>query len=185
MKALVNHPGMQLRDDAADSLERFERDHGVQPLTSAYRPVSEQQALIDRWDAGGVYNRPPYLYAPRRPASAGLHTKGTALDTAAPEAFHVDGERYGWRFLYAYDKVHFEYDEAYDTKPEPVKINVKEILGDEDMIMLDTGNGIGLLTGSALVAADTKSVQGLSSAGIKTAKVTQDFYSRLGKQVNR
>lgn len=117
MKPLVNHPGMSLSDAAADSLARFERDHGVQPLTSAYRPVAEQQALIDQWDRGGPMNRPPYLYAPRRPASEGLHTKGVALDTEAPDVFHTYGVPYGWLFLYAYDTVHFEYVESWDTKP--------------------------------------------------------------------
>jgi hypothetical protein len=84
--------------------------------------VSEQQGLIDLWDSpnpprdaqGRPMNRPPYLYAPRRPASSGLHTRGTAIDTSNPDAFHKYGEKYGFLFLYAYDKVHFEYNRAYD-----------------------------------------------------------------------
>lgn len=121
---LVNHRGMWLRDDAAESLARFERDHGVQPITSAGRTVAEQNVLIRRYDTGGKYNRPPYLFAPARPAEASRHVAdgGTAIDTNNPDVFHQHGAAYGWLFNYAYDKVHFEYSPAKDTK-RPVTSN--------------------------------------------------------------
>lgn len=118
MANLVNHPGKWLRDDAAASLARFEKDHGVQTINSAGRTVAEQQALIARWNRGGAANRPPYLYqpAPATGPNASRHVTngGTAIDVGNPALFKRVGEAYGWRFLFAYDTVHFEYDPAYD-----------------------------------------------------------------------
>lgn len=115
MKTLANHKGMQLRDDAAASWDRFERDHGVHTVTSAHRPQSEQDVLIRRWNTGGKYNRPPYLYEPARVSK---HTSGVAIDTPNAEGVAKAAVAYGWRFLFAYDKVHLEYDPAYDLHKE-------------------------------------------------------------------
>lgn len=117
MKALVNHRGLSLADDAADALARFERVHGVQPITSAYRSAATQQGLIDRWNRGGRLNRPPYLYEPAS-IKASKHISGKAIDTSAPDVFHKYGAAFGFYFNYSYDKVHFEYDGARDpSKP--------------------------------------------------------------------
>lgn len=112
MSALKNHPGMWLRADAAASLERLEAAHGVQPLTSAGRTEAEQQGLIDRWNRGGTYNRPPYLYEPARPASSSSHVKsgGLAIDTTDPDTMRRIGAFYGWWQPHTWDDVHFEYD---------------------------------------------------------------------------
>lgn len=119
MQKLTNHKSFQLRDDAAASWDRFERDHGVHQVDSAYRPQAEQDLLNRRWAQGGKYNRPPYLY---EPAKVSKHTSGVAIDTPNAEAVAKTAEAYGWRFLFAYDKVHLEYDPAYDQhKGSPAK----------------------------------------------------------------
>lgn len=103
-----------LNAPAAASLERYEQDHGEQPVTSAGRSEAEQQSLIDRWDQGGVYNRPPYLYEPKRPAWAGTHVSGNALDVSNHREFAANAAAYGWWQPYSWDVVHFEYDPARD-----------------------------------------------------------------------
>lgn len=122
---------MSLEPGAAASLERLEAAHGVVPINSAYRPVSEQQALIDFWDnpnpgkdgQGRPLNRPPYLYAPRRPASSGLHVSGRAIDTEWAITHRALMAEYGFMFNYEYDKVHLEYEKQHDKhindKPKP------------------------------------------------------------------
>lgn len=114
MLELVNHPGMQLTDEAAASLARVEARHGVVPITSAYRSVGEQQALINRWYLGGLFNRPPYLYKPREPASSGLHVSGRAIDTPWATSHRAIMAEYGFMFNYAYDVVHLEYEREHD-----------------------------------------------------------------------
>jgi hypothetical protein len=113
---LINHPGYRLDKPAADSLARFERDHGVITITSAYRSVADQQALINRWNAGGTRNRPPYLYQPAMPAKASKHTDGEAFDTPNRSIIEQFGGAYGLEFNFAYDRVHVEYHAAHDTK---------------------------------------------------------------------
>lgn len=111
MQKLANHKNFQLRDDAAASWDRFERDHGVRVVSSAYRSQADQNVILRRWATGGKFNRPPYLY---EPAAVSKHTSGVALDTPNAEAVSKLSSAYGWRFLFAYDKVHLEYDPAYD-----------------------------------------------------------------------
>lgn len=116
MATLKNHPGFWLRDDAAASLARLEDDHGVFPINSAGRHEWEQQKLIDRWLQGGTYNRPPYLYEPKRPARASAHVKdgGIAIDTPEWRRFLQICAEYGWVQTYSWDVVHFEYNPARD-----------------------------------------------------------------------
>lgn len=113
---LKNHPGMFLNDDAAASLERLENDHGVQPITDAGRTKQKQQSLIDRWNAGGKYNRPPYLYEPARPAETSSHVKngGEAVDTSAWRKWLEFAEEYGYVQDFDWDVVHFRYDKSKD-----------------------------------------------------------------------
>lgn len=122
MTNLVNHPGKWLRKAAADSLARFEAKHGIISVNSAGRTVGEQQDLINRYDAGGTFNRPPYLFNPFRPAEKGNHVinGGQAIDTNHTAVMLKYGKKYGWYHLYDYDIPHFEYIESKDKmKPKP------------------------------------------------------------------
>lgn len=117
MPNLKNHPDMFLNAEAGASLERFETDHGVQPLSDAGRLKSTQQTYIDRWDAGGVYNRPPYLYEPKRPAELSDHVVdgGRAIDTPNWKYWRANAGPYGWVVDYDWDVVHFRYDARKDV----------------------------------------------------------------------
>ena len=112
MATLRNHPGFWLRDDAAAAFDRAEAENGVFIVNSAGRTVAEQQNLINKWNQGGVYNRPPYLYQPASPASSSYHVKdgGIAVDIGDWRRFAQICERYGFRHTYPdSDPVHFEY----------------------------------------------------------------------------
>lgn len=113
---LRNHPGYWMRADAEASLARWEAAHGVIGVNSAGRYEWEQQKLIDRWDQGGAYNRPPYLYEPKRPARASSHVYegGIAFDTSEWQRFLKTCADYGWYQRYSWDVVHFEYVPAND-----------------------------------------------------------------------
>lgn len=114
-KNLVNHPGMWLADDAADSLARWEAAKGRLPLSDAGRTVAEQQALINRWNAGGAANRPPYLYQPYMPAASGPHVGGHAVDIAPSARGRAEGPEFGWMHDVASDDVHFVYHPERDS----------------------------------------------------------------------
>lgn len=118
MATLRNHPGFWMRDDAAASLARWEADHGIIGVNSAGRYEWEQQELINRWFQGGTYNRPPYLYEPKRPASASAHVAngGVAFDTSEHSRFRRTCADYGWWQPYDWDVVHFEYDPKRDKQ---------------------------------------------------------------------
>lgn len=111
MAVLRNHKSFWMRDDAEASLARWEADHGIIGVNSAGRTEREQQEFIDRWDQGGKYNRPPYLYEPKRPASASAHVAngGRAFDTSEWRRFLKTCAAYGWVQVYDWDVVHFEY----------------------------------------------------------------------------
>lgn len=112
MAELKNHPGMWLRDDAANQLNAYEDKYGVLALTSAGRTEAEQQALINRWNAGGKHNRPPYLYAPAIPAASSNHVKngGLAVDVSSYDKFAQHSKEFGFvRPLPGSDPVHFEF----------------------------------------------------------------------------
>lgn len=112
MAKLKNHPGFWLRDDAAAQFDLLEQDHGVMIVNSAGRTVAEQNELIRRWNAGGKYNRPPYLYEPARPATASNHVAngGIAVDTSSIAHMLRYGEAYGFYRPHGWDKPHFEFD---------------------------------------------------------------------------
>ena len=112
MANLKHHPAFSLRDDAAAALNRAEDERGVIQINSAKRTAPQQQALINRWDAGGKYNRPPYLYNPARPAATSNHVRdgGVAIDTPNYQKFAQYCEAYGFRHTYpSGDPVHFEF----------------------------------------------------------------------------
>lgn len=111
MAKLKNHPQYWLRDDAAAAYDRYEADYGKKRVTSGGRSVAEQQALINRWNQGGTYNRPPYLYKPD-PVTVSRHVinGGIALDTSDWREFAEVCRQYGFSHPYpGGDPVHFEY----------------------------------------------------------------------------
>lgn len=110
-KKLANHPGMWLRDDAAAAFDAFEAKYGRQTVNRAGATVAEQQHAINRWDQGGTYNRPPYLYPPARPASASLHVKdgGTAVDLARAGDLKEEMAEFGFSWYGKSDPVHYWY----------------------------------------------------------------------------
>ena len=126
MATLRNHPGHWLRDDAAAQFDLLEADHGVISVNSAGRTVEEQNELIHRYYViGGRWNRPPYLYAPARPALASNHVAngGIAVDTSHISHMLKYGEAYGFYQPHDWDKPHFEFDPARvrirPSKPQP------------------------------------------------------------------
>lgn len=111
MATLKNHPSYWLRDDAAAAFDKYEDDHGVISVNSAGRSKAEQQALLNRWAAGGKYNRPPYLYKPD-PVNVSRHVinGGVAVDTSHWRKFAEKCRQYGFTHPYpSGDPVHFEY----------------------------------------------------------------------------
>ena len=112
MATLKNHPGKWLRDDAAAAFNQAEDEHGTFIVNSAGRTVAEQNEAIKRWDQGGKWNRPPYLYAPARPATASNHVSngGIAVDIGDWRRFANIAANYGFSHPYPDgDPVHFEY----------------------------------------------------------------------------
>lgn len=124
MKTLPNHPGAWLSAPAADAFTRLETAHGIVPINSAGRTEGEQQMLINRWNQGGRFNRPPFLYAPARPASSSNHVRagGIAVDTSKIKHMLKHGPRFGWFQTSASDPVHFEYAATRDpSAPQAVR----------------------------------------------------------------
>jgi len=121
MTSLANHPSFWLRDDAAKAFDKVEADHGLFTVNSAGRTVAQQQALINRWDQGGAANRPPYLYAPARPAETSEHVKdgGIAIDIGNWESFLSVCKPYGFTHPYPTDHVHFEFQGVPDAPSSP------------------------------------------------------------------
>lgn len=112
MADLKNHPGKWLRDDAAAAFDKAEDENGKFALNSAGRTVEEQQRLIDRWNQGGVWNRPPYLYQPANPPQNSDHVSngGIAVDLSDWRRFAVVAANYGFSHPYpGGDPVHFAY----------------------------------------------------------------------------
>lgn len=111
MATLKNHKGYWLRDDAAAAFDAYEAKYGKRTVNSAGRTPEEQQELIDRWDAGGKYNRPPYLYAPARPKTASNHVRngGVAVDIADWRVFKEHCEEFGFKWFGDKDVVHFDF----------------------------------------------------------------------------
>lgn len=141
MATLENHPGFWMRDDAAAQLDLFEADHGLITVNSAGRTVAEQDELIARWNRGGKFNRPPYLYEPKRPAKASAHVAngGIAVDTSSISKMLKYGEAYGFYRPYDWDKPHFEFDPSRvkirpavptHTGEDEMPITILEIKGD-------------------------------------------------------
>jgi hypothetical protein len=100
-----------LNDAAAAAFNAWEAKYGKRKLNSAGRTEQQQQAAIDRWNVGGVYNRPPYLYPPAQPARTSPHVRngGEAVDLADwAEAKKTAGE-FGFEWYGSGDEVHFTF----------------------------------------------------------------------------
>lgn len=109
-RALKHHPNYWLEDAAADQFDAAEDAHGVLDVTDAGRTLQQQQDLINRWNAGGAANRPPYLYEPAMPASASNHVGGEAVDIGNYNVFVAYCQNYGFRHTYpGSDPVHFDF----------------------------------------------------------------------------
>lgn len=124
---LANHSEYWLRDDAAVAFNEYEAKYGIIRVTSAGRTIAEQNTLIARYDRGGIYNRPPYLYAPARPATASYHVRdgGIAIDSPDWQKFARHCEEFGFVHPYPYDPVHFEYRKRYSaSSPASLQIPV-------------------------------------------------------------
>ena len=113
----LTHGRGWLNDGPAASLHRMDAARGsVIPLTSAGRTRAEQQVLWDRWQAGGTYNRPPYLYQPAAPGQS-PHEAGNAIDIGDNTArawVIAYGGAHGWRQNIKNDLVHFIYEPGND-----------------------------------------------------------------------
>ena len=112
MAALKNHPGLWLRDDAAAALNALEDKYGKIVINSAGRTVKEQNDLIHRYYVvGGPANRPPFLYAPARPASASNHVAngGVALDVRNYSADRAKLNEFGFQWYGPKDPVHYTF----------------------------------------------------------------------------
>lgn len=111
MGQLKNHPGMWLRDDAAAAINALEDKYGKIVINSAGRTVAEQQHLINRWNQGGAANRPPYLYEPKRPATASNHVAngGIAVDVYNYTSDRAKLNEFGFQWYGPSDKVHYTF----------------------------------------------------------------------------
>lgn len=98
-----------LNDDAAASLHRMDAQKGsLVQVTEAGRTNAQQWALWNRWQAGGTYNRPPYLYQPAYPGTS-PHEAGNAIDSNDSWLLSYGG-RNGWRRNIPSDVVHWIYE---------------------------------------------------------------------------
>jgi hypothetical protein len=144
VKALVNHPGMYLKPAAADSLTRYERDHGILSLNDAWRSEDTQRGLVRRWNEGGPTNRPPYLYLPAFPSP---HMFGEAIDTSEYDRFAEYCGEYGWRFNIPSDPVHAIYEQIRDThyneKDDEMTPEQDERLKNVERILANLQNSVG------------------------------------------
>lgn len=111
MGALKNHPGMWLRDDAAQAINELEAKYGVIQINSAGRTQAEQQQAIDRWNKGGAANRPPHLYKPAMPAATSPHVVdgGVAVDVYHYTSDRKKLEEFGFVWFGPGDPVHYNF----------------------------------------------------------------------------
>lgn len=160
MTPLANHPGAWLRADAAAQLDLFELHHGVIDLESAGRTEADQKELIRRWDEGGKYNRPPYLFEPKRPwyESTHVYDGGIAVDTSSIQKMLDHAEPYGFYRRYDWDKPHFEFDPARvkirPSTPSPLP-PLPEGKTMNDIKQIHYKNSSGRIAGRAIIVPGT------------------------------
>lgn len=153
MATLRNHPGYWLRDDAAAAFDRAEAENGVFIVNSAGRTVAEQQNLINKWNQGGTYNRPPYLYQPASPATSSNHVAngGVAVDIGDWRRFAQVCERYGFRHTYPdSDPVHFDYVGGGASSGD-----INQTVKDQQQWLIDRGYSVGSSGADGVKGPDT------------------------------
>lgn len=150
MGALVNHPGMWLRDDAADAINALEAVHGVIRINRAGVTEATQQEYIDRWDKGGVMNRPPYLYPPARPARSSEHVQGIAVDVYNYTTDRAKLEEFGFEWYGKKDPVHYKFKGWTPPASEENEmiINIKGKVGERRGGLYLVQNGVATFIGA-------------------------------------
>lgn len=104
---LKYHPGMWLRDDAANAINALEDKYGKIVINSAGRTVEQQQELIDKWDRGERDG----LYAPARPAETSNHVRdgGIAVDVYNYTDDRGKLNEFGFQWYGSADPVHYTF----------------------------------------------------------------------------
>lgn len=143
MTQLKHHPNSFLNAAAAADFDRAEDERGVLNLNEAGRTVATQQALINRWNAGGAANRPPYLYKPAMPATTSNHVVngGQAVDIANYNTFSAYCQQYG--FVHSFpgsDPVHFDH---FGVNPTTGHVNANDTIRDQQNFLASRGYNIG------------------------------------------
>lgn len=173
MKALTNHPGMYLRDDAADAFNAMEDKYGPIRVNRAGVSKAVQQELINRWDRGGPGNRPPALFEPKRPAEASEHVQYIAVDVYNYMDDRAKLTEFGFRWYGETDPVHYTFigwDSPTGAKEE-----------DDEMIVNIQGRS-GVRSGGAYyIAGGVATFLGGTIAGLPT--LTFDQGTALAKRV--
>jgi peptidoglycan hydrolase-like protein with peptidoglycan-binding domain len=106
-KALKNHPGMWLREDAADAINALEDKYGVIKINRAGVTEAQQQEIIDKWDRGERAG----LYPPARPAKESNHVAGGGI---AVDVYNYTSDRaklkeFGFEWYGPTDPVHYTF----------------------------------------------------------------------------
>lgn len=107
--ALKNHPGMWLEDNAGNAFNAMEDKYGPIVVNRAGVTIAQQQEEINRWNAGGPENRPPYLYMPAMPASSSNHVKGYAVDVYNYTDDRAKLNEFGFEWYGSADPVHYTF----------------------------------------------------------------------------
>lgn len=179
MANLKHHPGFWLQDEAAAAFDRAEDERGVLTVNSAGRTEAEQQALINRWDQGGAANRPPYLYAPARPAATSNHVAGggKAVDVANYKTFAAYAPAYG--FIQSFpgsDPVHFDFV-GFAPSGNPAKNQVTE---DRQNWLLSIGISVGKAGADGIEGDDTRAGYREYQQRLRAYGYTGDIDGRWG-----
>lgn len=98
-----------MADAAADAMNALEDKYGPRRINRAGVSREEQQQVINQWDRGGTYNRPPYLYPPARPAEASEHVQGIAADMYNYTDDRAKLNEFGFEWYGPSDPVHYTF----------------------------------------------------------------------------
>lgn len=184
MANLKNHPAFELRDDAAAAFDAYENAYGVIGVNSAKRTEAAQQELINRWERGGVYNRPPYLYQPARPAKTSPHVKdgGIAVDTSDWQKFKRHCTEFGFVWYGASDVVHFEFKGLAKVPEYPLKSGYYfgPQSGPVNSVSGYHGNGEGLETWQVRMKERGWAITPDGLYGNETARIAKAFQREKG-----
>lgn len=166
------------------------------------RTVAEQNELIRRWDAGGTYNRPPYLYPPARPANASRHVVdgGIAIDIGDYREFMKHSEEFGFVWWGESDPVHFEFTgwKPPTVKPAPIPKTVDRKKKKMDIAVIHTNGKSDKTRRGAIIDTKTGTVSTFGdfpvsyangvAAGFglaKSAPVTSGHFAKILKDFGK